>query len=65
MSTQTDSEVSSTPEDTPRALSHTETSRTLRAFIISSALWGAWARMAGMGNRSFYGLCTVAGRHRI
>ena len=55
MSTQTDSEVSSTPEDTPRALSHTETSRTLRAFIISSALWGAWARMAGIGTAVFTG----------
>jgi MFS family permease len=38
-----------------RTLSHSETSRALRAFIYSSGMWGAWGQVVGIGTAVFTG----------
>ncbi|MCZ6632796.1 MAG: hypothetical protein O7G87_05280 [bacterium] len=37
-----------------RSLSHSETARALRFFILSSTMWGAWSCVVGVGTAREY-----------
>ena len=44
-----------------KILSHSETARALRAFIISSGMWGAWGQIIGIGTAVFTGYVLYLG----
>lgn len=43
------------------SLSHSETARALRAFILSSGMWGAWGQVIGIGTAVFTGFVLYLG----